>query len=611
MSPNNSLIDTKLERLLVRCLIAYPEEHAACGSLGLDDFGDFQAASVWNVVADLRAGHRHINADSVRLELQARRIKRLELAEEPVPQWMRDGDQQEWIRQRELAWYDQNILALEVAERAKVPDLALQVSLLAETRSAAVTAAEPPPRKTPRGPRADNAEPVRLAEAFRRYTFERDGESTLVRYARAWWRYNGTRFVELDDELLDRELIAFLDVVVAMMVVVDRKTGRDKLELRRVTSRKKTMGEVRTACTLVMPAISGAVPQWTTVEDRDPAPGNLIVCSNGILDLSTLILGPPTPRFFSTTAVGCAWDPDAPPPEQWLIFLASLWGDDSESILALQQLFGYLLTPDTSQQKIFALIGPPRSGKGTIARVLKALLGDDAVVNPTLQSFERPFGLAPLVGKTLAVIGDARLGGHSDQQAVVERFLSISGEDALSIDRKNRDPVNVRLRCRVLLIANELPKLYDVSGALASRFVILALTRSFLGEEDTGLEGKLLAELPGILRWAIEGREKLLEDGKFIVPAASARAAKHLQAISSPLLVFLEECCELAPAAQVEVDHLYQRYVAWCEANGREPSNKQMLGRDLNTLHPELGLRQVTRPDKKRVRVYEGVRCAI
>jgi putative DNA primase/helicase len=79
---------------------------------------------------------------------------------------------------------------------------------------------------------------------------------------------------------------------------------------------------------------------------------------------------------------------------------------------------------------------PRRSGKGTIARVLTALLGRDSVVSPTLASLQTPFGLAPLIGKPLAIISDARLGSRSDQAAITERLLSISGEDGLTIDRK-------------------------------------------------------------------------------------------------------------------------------------------------------------------------------
>ena len=39
---------------------------------------------------------------------------------------------------------------------------------------------------------------------------------------------------------------------------------------------------------------------------------------------------------------------------------SSAWGSDTAAIGTLQEIMGYLLTSDTSQQKIFALIGPKR-----------------------------------------------------------------------------------------------------------------------------------------------------------------------------------------------------------------------------------------------------------
>ena len=56
------------------------------------------------------------------------------------------------------------------------------------------------------------------------------------------------------------------------------------------------------------------------------------------------------------------------------------------------------------------LIGPTRSGKGTIARMLTALIGSGHVAGPTLASLGTNFGLSPLLGKPLAIISDARLG---------------------------------------------------------------------------------------------------------------------------------------------------------------------------------------------------------
>ena len=94
----------------------------------------------------------------------------------------------------------------------------------------------------------------------------------------------------------------------------------------------------------------------------------------------------------------------------WLEFLASLWPDDPDSIALLQEYVGYVLSGRTDMQKMLLLIGPTRSGKGTVARMLTELIGRGHVAGPTLASLGTNFGLSPLLGKPLAIISDARLG---------------------------------------------------------------------------------------------------------------------------------------------------------------------------------------------------------
>ena len=74
--------------------------------------------------------------------------------------------------------------------------------------------------------------------------------------------------------------------------------------------------------------------------------------------------------------------------------------------------FGYYLLPDTAQQKIGLIVGPKRSGKGTIGRVLTGVLGRANVCGPTRASLGTNFGLWPLLHKQLAIISDARLSGR-------------------------------------------------------------------------------------------------------------------------------------------------------------------------------------------------------
>jgi hypothetical protein len=90
---------------------------------------------------------------------------------------------------------------------------------------------------------------------------------------------------------------------------------------------------------------------------------------------------------------------------------------------------------------------------------VRALLGGDtAVTNPMISSFDLAHGLAPLVGKMLAIIGDARIGGRTDQAKIAELFLSLSGEDRLTVNPKNKPAFDMRLRARVMWIANEAPR---------------------------------------------------------------------------------------------------------------------------------------------------------
>ena len=221
----------------------------------------------------------------------------------------------------------------------------------------------------------------------------------------------------------------------------------------------------------------------------------VLPCANGLLNIKTRKLYPHNPAFFSLNVLAVEFNPDAPSPKVWEKFRNDLWPDYGNEDTALKHMFAYFLTSDMSRHKIYMMVGPPRSGKGTIGRVLEALIGPDNVVFPTVTNFSSNFGLQPLIGKQLAIIPDARF-GRRDQQRVAERLLSISGEDSLTVERKYKNAWTGRLKVRFLILSNELPSIPDTAGALRSRLAIFMLTNSFFGREDLKLTDKLLKELP-------------------------------------------------------------------------------------------------------------------
>jgi putative DNA primase/helicase len=357
-------------------------------------------------------------------------------------------------------------------------------------------------------------------------------------------------------------------------------------------------------------------PCWVGVQPPADVCG-LIACRNTLVDVHAWVEArdcqyPLTPRFFNLTALPFDFDPNPPPPSRWFDFLGQLWGDDHRAIETLQEWFGYVLSADTSQHKIFFLLGPPRSGKGTIARILTALLGNRNVCGPTLASFAQPFGLQPLLGKRLAFVSDARITGATDTGILNERLLSISGEDSLSVPRKYLSPVEGKLPTRIMVISNELPRLKDASGALASRFILTRLTRSFLGQEDTALTAKLMEELPSILRWAADGRARLTQRGCFQQPDSGRAAVREMDELCSPVRAFVKEKCVLEEKAQVQVRQLFQMWDDWRKGGGaRDGGLAEMFFRDLHAAYPSLDVRQRRLGARQRVRVYVGIRLRL
>ncbi len=334
-----------------------------------------------------------------------------------------------------------------------------------------------------------------------------------------------------------------------------------------------------------------------------------VLCANGLLHLPTGILHPPTPTLYSVNALTFPYTIDASEPTQWLAFLDQLWPGEDEPIALLQEWFGYCLTPDTRYQKILVMIGPPRSGKGTIARILQRLLGMPNVCAPTLTAMASHFGRAVLIGKTAAIFSDAKISGRMDTAAITEALLSIRGEDTQTIPRKNLIDWTGPIRTRFTLLTNEMPRMDDASGALVSRMLLLPLTESFLGREDLALTERLVAELPGILQWARAGWLRLHARGHFPSVTISEDLRQEIQELTSPLHAFLAECCDISdPAASTPRPELYAAFTRWCKDRGRDhPGTEEQFGQRLTAAVPTL---RSTRPrvnNPSRHRLYTGI----
>jgi P4 family phage/plasmid primase-like protien len=346
--------------------------------------------------------------------------------------------------------------------------------------------------------------------------------------------------------------------------------------------------------------------------------GVCVATNNGVLNITKAIsdeefprseiLIPHTPNWFSTAKIELNFDETAQCPS-WIQFLEDVFNGDDESIDVLQKWFGYLLTPDNSLQKILFVIGDKRSGKGTIIKIMQAILGESNVAMPKLVDFTKNFALQSLANKTAAIITDARLSKRVDETLITETLLAISGGDPQDIERKYKDTLSgYHMKIRFTIFSNLIPDLRDLSSAFVSRCVFLHMPNSYLGREDMGLLDRLRQELPGILNWAILGRHKLNQSKRIDQPQAGSKFVDEFVELTNPVLFFLNQHCEFGKDYEVDTKDAFEKWEQVCKDNKVEKiGSVQSFARNIRAIKPNMEVRQV-RIGASRARRFVGMR---
>lgn len=385
-------------------------------------------------------------------------------------------------------------------------------------------------------------DPVNAAAALAERLDTVDGVPVWKRWRGDWYRWSGTHWTPYPLESVNRWLME----QTRDAVYKDEYDG------------EKPWGATRARLGDLEAALGTAILN----HDAEAEPDRALACRNGVVDLSTGQLEPHTPGRFVLHARPFDYDPSASAP-RWEQFLSDVLPADQA--LLLQQWCGYLISGRTDAQKILFISGEKRSGKGTLGRVVVELIGAANTCAPTIGSLATQFGLAPLIGKSLALIGDARWKGIRDIGQAVERLKGISGEDSVTVPRKYQTDWTGTLGTRFMIMSNDEPSFSDASGALASRMLSLRTVQSFIGREDHGLTPALLAELPGVLNWSLAGLASLNAAGRFVEPQSSKEATEEIARASSPVLAWVEDECDFGPGAELALDDVYLTFRRWCE----------------------------------------------
>ena len=303
------------------------------------------------------------------------------------------------------------------------------------------------------------------------------------------------------------------------------------------------------------------------ITDRQPT--QWINTASGLLDWRTGELSDHRPDVASTYQLDCRWNPDAtcPTVDAWLAEVAP-----ADAIDLIWEVFGTAIYGDQPFHRAVMLYGPGRNGKSTLLRLIARLIGQAHISSVTLQSLgESRFASAELFGKVANIAGDldARSIGRTDV------FKQAVGADAITAERKHGQPFTFTNRATMIFAANELPGSADLTEGFFSKWVVVPFTGLQIapGAEDTTLEGRLHAEIEGVLVRAVKGLQRAMHRGCYDRPASVTAATESYQVNADPLRRFMDDELDITGNAVDEMPRsaVYLRYKAWCEDNGAKP----------------------------------------
>lgn len=340
-------------------------------------------------------------------------------------------------------------------------------------------------------------------------------------------------------------------------------------------------------------------------DDWDEVDG-YIPFQNGLLSLSTKQLENHAPGYRFTWALPYNYNPKATcqPIIDWL---TSMLGNDTE-VQFIRAYLNAVVKSRTDLQVFLELIGAGGTGKSTIIKLAKALVGKGNSHTSSLKKLETSkFETANLYGKKFVEVTDSERysGGASTLKA-------LTGGDALPYEQKNKQPTDgFYPKCLLILAANEQPQSGDYTSGLYRRRKTIYMNRQVPGNEQRNLidfyrnkvKGEFAEYIPGLMNWVLELSDKEVSD----IIRQDLSSAKQALVETNPLAAWLSENCYYGEAEKTYIGKaewlpsgeyrnedkwLYANFCKWAKASNRGSISKQRFSSNLvDLLQNQLKLR--------------------
>lgn len=295
----------------------------------------------------------------------------------------------------------------------------------------------------------------------------------------------------------------------------------------------------------------------------------------------------------------------ADPPERFMQFLDEVLVHDDltpdrELQTFFQEMMGYYLLNTNEAHVMCFLVGEGGNGKSVVLELLRHIIGKDFVSAASLRSLTTDkFSPANLIGKKINICED-------DESKYIQSdlFKTLISGGTINVERKYQSAFTWEVKSKFIFSTNRQPTFSGLDEGLIRRVYIIPFKNNIpYSQRDTKLLNKLKQELPGIIKYFLDGAKRLVENNyKFSKTKAVDDAQKEFKQNISSAIHFFYENYEESPGAEMTNTDLYFHYKEWCDLRGKKPMNHYTFHADMNKALTLDSVRMWDGNEKKMVR---------
>lgn len=251
--------------------------------------------------------------------------------------------------------------------------------------------------------------------------------------------------------------------------------------------------------------------------------------------------------------------------------------------------FHLIINQVPNPERMVYLWGSGANGKSQLLWLIRGLVGRDACAELRLSDLKASANVELLQGKV------AMLGAEASTSTELERLKSLISREPQNVNPKYRDPYSLQPECLITQASNFAPSFNERSDALTRRVISLHLENSFKdgATRVEDIAGRIIKdEFVILFAFALLGAQRILSDGRFLVPEQIESSSRSTVEKGNPFERFVSDQIEYGPY-EIAIPELYRMYAHWCRNEGGEaaPGSQQLL---LDELERISGLKKRT-----------------